>query len=244
MKRLGERVTAIDDAVNATQNSLWPAIPSDPRDLVKEALLLVPGNPPQIEADDTPIPAVLVEPFSWVASLCAVIQWIRKTSHGEAAISTNLRVEEGSVVTTFRIKGPFKGNPAELELQEVTPAGEQTLTLGEAVRKNRGEMWTRTSGEYLEVRLALLQAGDASGRDHADGLIDGEPEFYDFDLFLPRPVVERADQLRADLNDLDYVVFDTETTGMRLSQGDKIISISGVRIRRAHPERGDIPLIG
>jgi len=92
----------------------------------------------------------------------------------------------------------------------------------------------------MEVRLALLQAGTASEGNHADGLLDGEPEFYDFDLFLPRPVVERADQLQADLSDLEYVVFDTETTGMRLSEGDKVISISGVRIRRGRIQNAEI----
>jgi len=192
-----------------------------------------------IEDYDTPIPQVLVEPFSWVASLCCVLQWIRQMSQGQPSISANLRVEEGTVVTSFRIKGHFKGNPAELEAQEVSPAGEPSLTLGEAVRRNRGELWTRSSGEDMEIRLALLQADATTERDSADGLREGEPEFYDFDLFLPKPVVERADQLQADLNDLDYVVFDTETTGMRLSQGDKIISISGIRIRRGRIQNAE-----
>jgi len=240
MNRLSERVTAIDDAANAAQSSRWPAIPSDPRDLVREALLLVPGIPVEIEEDDTPIPSVLVEPFSWVASLCCVLQWIRQMSPEQASISANLRVEDGTVVTTFRVRGPFNSDPAELESQEVCPAGEQSLPLGVAVRRNRGELWTRSSGESMEVRLALLQAGAASEGNHADGLLDGEPEFYDFDLFLPRPVVERADQLQADLSDLEYVVFDTETTGMRLSEGDKVISISGVRIRRGRIQNAEI----
>ncbi len=239
MDRLSERVTAIDDAANASHSSRWPAIPSDPGDLVKEALLLVPVTPALIEDFDTPIPQVLVEPFSWVASLCCVLQWIRQMSQGQPSISANLRVEQGTVVTSFRIKGPFKGNPAELEAQEVSPAGEPSLTLGEAVRRNRGELWTRSSGEDMEIRLALLQADATTERDSADGLREGEPEFYDFDLFLPKPVVERADQLQADLNDLDYVVFDTETTGMRLSQGDKIISISGIRIRRGRIQNAE-----
>ncbi|MBC7962831.1 MAG: HAMP domain-containing protein [Steroidobacteraceae bacterium] len=239
ISRLSERVSVIEEAANATRSSRWPAIPSDPRDLLMEALLLVPGTPVEIE-DDSPVPAVLVEPFSWVASLCCVLQWIRQVSPAQAAISANLREEEGSVVTTFRVRGPFKSSPTGLESREVGPAGEQALTLGEAVRRNRGELWTRSAGEYMEVRLALLQTGTAAEGDQAGGLPDGEPEFYDFDLFLPRPVVERADQLQADLNDLEYVVFDTETTGLRLSEGDKIISISGVRIRRGRIQNAEI----
>lgn len=240
MNRLSERVMAIEEATSAAHTSRWPAIPSDPRDLVKESLLLVPGTPVEIEDGDTPIPPVLVEPFSWVASLCCVLQWITQMSLGQPSISANLRVEDGTVVTTFRVEGPFNGNPTELESLEVCPAGEEPLTLGEAVHRNRGELWTRSSGDAHEVRLALLQATTVSEGRRADGLIEGEPEFYDFDLFLPRPVVERADQLQANLADLDYVVFDTETTGMRLSQGDKAISISGIRIRRGRVQNADI----
>lgn len=240
MNRLSAQVTAIDDAANAARSVRWPAIPSGPRELVEEALRLVPELQVRTEADDTPIPQVLVEPFSWVSSLCCVLHWIKANSPEPPAIGTNLRVEDGTVVTTFRISGRFNGNPAELDAQEVSPSGEPALTLGVAVRKNRGELWTRSSGEAMEVRLALLQADTAAGAGPVNGLPNGEPVFYDFDLFLPRPVVERADQLRADLSALDYVVFDTETTGMQLSLGDKIISISGVRIRHGHIQNAEV----
>ncbi len=240
MNRLSTRVTAIDDAANAVQSSRWPAIASDPHELLTEALLLVPGIPVDIEGNGSTIPPVLVEPFSWVASLCCVLQWISQMKPGQASISASLHVEDGTVVTTFRVRLPFNGNPIELESLEISPAGEQALSLGETVRRNRGELWTRTSGESLEVRLALLQAGDDSDGDRADGLLDGEPEFYDFDLFLPRPVIERVDQLQADLSDLEYVVFDTETTGLRISEGDKVVSLSGVRIRRGRIQNAEI----
>lgn len=240
ISRLSERVTTIEDAANTARSSRWSAIPSDPLDLLRESLLLTPGIHVGIEDDGSPVPAVLVEPFTWVASLCCVLQWLWQMNPAQPSLSANLRVEEGTVVTTFRVMGTFNGNPAELEAQEVSPAGEPSLPLGEAVRRNRGELWTRSSGEEMEVRLALLQAGAVYEGDHADGLLEGEPEFYDFDLFLPRPVIERADQLQADLGELEYVVFDTETTGLRLSDGDKVISISGVRIRRGRIQNADI----
>ena len=240
LNRLSARVTAVDDAANAVRSSRWPAIASDPRELLSESLLLVPGISVNIEETDTAIPPVLVEPFSWVASLSCVLQWISRMSQGQPSISANLHLEDGSVVTTFRVGHPFKGDPVELELLEVSPVGEQSLPLGETVRKNRGELWTRSTETCIEIRLALLQAGTVSVMDQADGLLDGEPEFYDFDLFLPRPVIEREDQLQANLADLEYVVFDTETTGLRLSEGDKVISISGVRIRRGRMQNADI----
>jgi DNA polymerase-3 subunit epsilon len=239
MDRLSVRVTAIEEAASAARTSRWPAIPSNPRELLDESVISVPGISVEIEGGD-PIPAVLVEPFSWVASLQCVLHWIAQRGSGQPQVGANLRVEDGTVVTTFRVKGPFAGDPAELESLELSPAGEEPLPLGEAVRRNRGELWTRSSGDSLEVRLALLQATAVSEAGRAVGLIEGEPEFYNFDLFLPRPVFEREDLLRADLADLDYVVVDTETTGLQLSQGDKVISISGIRIRRGRIQNADI----
>jgi DNA polymerase-3 subunit epsilon len=232
MDRLTGRVTAMEEAASSARTSRWPAIPSDPRELLEEAVFSVTGISVEIEAGGGPIPPVLVEPFSWMASLQRVLQWIEQRSSEPPSISANLRVEDGTVVTTFRVKGPFAGDPAELESLEVCPAGEEPLPLGEAVRRNRGELWTRYSDDSLEVRLALMQATAVFEARRADGLIEGEPEFYNFDLFLPRPVFEREDLLQADLADLDYVVVDTETTGLQLSHGDKVISISAIRIQR------------
>ena len=240
MDRLGVRVTAIEEAASAAQTSRWPAIPSNPRELLEESVVSVTGLAVEIEVDADPVPLVLVEPFSWVASLRCVLQWIGQKGAGRQAIGANLRVEEGTVVTTFRVEGPFAGNLAELESLEVSPAGEEPLLLGEAVRRNRGELWTRSAGDSLEVRLALMQATAVYETRRADGLIEGEPEFYNFDLFLPRPVFERQDLLQAELADLDYVVVDTETTGLQLSKGDKVISITGIRIRRGRVQNADI----
>jgi DNA polymerase-3 subunit epsilon len=232
INRLNERVTAIDDAANASHSSRWPSIPSNPAELVAEALLLLPGIPVEMEPHASPLPPVLVEPFSWVSSLCTVLQWLDEMRPNHVIITVKLEVEDGTVVTTFRSEGTFNNKQSELETREVTPAGELTLPLGDVVRRNRGEIWTKTSGDFMEVRLALLQATATPEGVNAGGLFDETPEFYDFDLFLPRPVVERAEQLQANLSDLDYVVFDTETTGMRLSDGDKVVSLSAVRIRR------------
>jgi DNA polymerase-3 subunit epsilon len=240
MNLLSERVIALEETTSSTDTSRWPAIPSNPRELLEEAVSLVPQIHVEIESDDAPVSSVLVEPFSWVASLQCVLLWIQQMKPGQLSIAANLRVEDGTVVTTFLIKGPFNGTSSELETLEICPAGEPTLPLMEAVHKNRGELWIRSSGDFHEVRLALLQAVSVSEGHRTNGLFDGEPEFYDFDLFLPRPVIERADQLQAELTELDYVVFDTETTGTRISQGDKAISLSGVRIRRGRIQNAEI----
>lgn len=52
-------------------------------------------------------------------------------------------------------------------------------------------------------------------------------EFYDFELFKRKP---GPDILNQQLSENDYTVFDTETTGLKPSEGDEIISIAAIRI--------------
>jgi DNA polymerase-3 subunit epsilon len=59
-------------------------------------------------------------------------------------------------------------------------------------------------------------------------LPESRPEYYDFNLFdRAEPVGEVENRL---LTDLTYTVFDMETTGLRPSDGDEILSIGAIRI--------------
>lgn len=59
-------------------------------------------------------------------------------------------------------------------------------------------------------------------------LPQSRPEFFDFDLF--RHAERHPEAAHRLLTELNYTVFDTETTGLNPSGGDEIISIAAVRI--------------
>ena len=65
-------------------------------------------------------------------------------------------------------------------------------------------------------------------------------ELYDFSLFDEvRRRATPADRDRR-LDDLTFVVFDTETTGLRPEAGDRVVSLAGVRVRGGQVKAGEI----
>jgi DNA polymerase-3 subunit epsilon len=67
--------------------------------------------------------------------------------------------------------------------------------------------------------------------------LPARPEYTNFDLYNhPMHLEELGGR---PLKSLSYVVFDTETTGLRPSHGDEIISIAGVRVVDGEIKTGD-----
>ncbi len=90
------------------------------------------------------------------------------------------------------------------------------------------EVWSQAQRPGHAVLRLPVAAAPAAARERRHDELPARPEFYDFDLMHPRapPSGLGARALR----DLDFVVFDTETTGLSPSGGDEMISIAGVRI--------------
>ena len=113
---------------------------------------------------------------------------------------------------------------------------------GWAIQRHGGEggalsMWALGAAAAFAVGavwLALDRLLAARERDHRS--LPARPEFYDFDNHNQPMHSSEMDGAR--LRDLEYVVFDTETTGLKPAAGDEIISIAGVWVRNGEIDTG------
>ena len=107
--------------------------------------------------------------------------------------------------------------------------GAAGLTLRAAIAGQGGAavyLFDRERGTSRYRVLLPLAAAQAALKMAPKG--KGRPEFYDFDLFHQPGQNGQLD--RGLLAQLDYTVFDTETTGLRPADGDEIIAIGALRI--------------
>ncbi len=117
--------------------------------------------------------------------------------------------------------------------------GEQTpLTLKGVIERHGGEIWYQRDipAQRAYFRLVLPIVATPKAR-RATRPGDSRPEYYDFDLFRSRASAHALDDMP--LAELQYTVFDTETTGLNPQAGDEIISIGAVRIVNGRLLRGD-----
>ncbi|MFT3819155.1 MAG: 3'-5' exonuclease [Rubrivivax sp.] len=128
------------------------------------------------------------------------------------------------------------------ETDAITVDGQASaLTVRDVVQRHGGAFWferERVRAAAL-FRFLLPLAAEGAPLEAADVLHgDSRPEYYDFDLFAAR----EGDAALADrrLAELAYTVFDTETTGLNPSQGDRIIQIGATRIVAAKLRRQEV----
>jgi DNA polymerase-3 subunit epsilon len=191
--------------------------------------------------------------------------WLRVDSHSIAVLFEHLvkRIKDYNSVTEYDIEPMmgdrriyidlvWKGDPiptAELEtwLHEVLWEAVGSPSVREVLEQHGGDAWSQghRRADYSLLRIPL-PASSMQWETRREKL-PPNPAFYDFEL---KPYPAMADSLMdRPLSELEYVVFDTETTGLRPSEGDEIISLAGVRIvnrrllsaeifeRRVNPKR-------
>ncbi|MBI3453051.1 MAG: PAS domain-containing protein [Rhodospirillales bacterium] len=125
---------------------------------------------------------------------------------------------------------PLAAGAIEAWLDEPLPGAPGAIVLRDVFAHHGSELWSRSGsapGRAI-LRIPLPAPARVQFAPGPDADLPSRPEFYDFDLLhlTARPEPQGKLALRA----LTYVVFDTETTGLRPSDGDEIIAIGAVRI--------------
>lgn len=99
-------------------------------------------------------------------------------------------------------------------------------TLRQVIERHGSEIWSFAEKQRAVLRLPLPSPHRPQFRQRRSGFT-ARPEFYDFDLMARgRPAPDRDRPLA----ELDFAVFDTETTGLRPDEGDEIVALGAVRI--------------
>ena len=102
------------------------------------------------------------------------------------------------------------------------------LSLRDVLEHHKTDIWSLPHrGGMARLRLPLPPAKRPPTARGARNR-PARPEFYDFELL--RQPETLGDMGSRPLKSINYVVFDTETTGLEPSSGDEIISIAGVRV--------------
>ncbi|HIJ62676.1 MAG TPA: PAS domain-containing protein [Rhodospirillaceae bacterium] len=132
--------------------------------------------------------------------------WIGITWHGT-------RVDDETLIDWQRAK--------------VSPALGGMTVRDVMVHHTREDLVEEASGGQVSLRIALYLGREGHDRAEPSDKLPPRPEFFDLNLLAQAPA---GDLGQVALRDLTFVVFDTETTGLSPTQGDRIVSIAGVRI--------------
>ena len=232
---LSGRVEQAAKAYGKELSARWKLEDMRGADLVAFALVRVAqrcGIPVKDEEIDDSI-WMKVESFSFLQVLCYLTTRLRDEYEvSEVRLSLTSDGEHACLDLGWLGTALNSETVMNWEIEPMRSAGEETpLSVRDVLDRCNGEMWFqrkrashRAAFRFL-LPLAVAPEQKSGKLDPARG---SRPEYYDFDLFRASARHHTLDDRL--LSELDYTVFDTETTGLEPSNGDEIIQIGATRI--------------
>lgn len=125
----------------------------------------------------------------------------------------------------------WNGEPLALaqigpSLREPLPGSIGRRSVDDIVEHHGGELWSERLADGRACLRVALRVSQRPPQPAEPEPQVPRPEYYDFELLFAPPSALEDVPLRK----MNYVVFDTETTGLRPTEGDELISIGAVRI--------------
>jgi DNA polymerase-3 subunit epsilon len=163
------------------------------------------------------------------ALMLALEYLVRQLSAETGIKSFDAGVTRGETYAYVEISWP--GQPVSADLLESWLDANLEGAIGnrtprQIIEHHGGEVWS-TAGEDGMAMLRLpLRPAENPQPEMKSASLAPRPEYYDFDLFKTAHGSIAATPLRS----LRYVVFDTETTGLRPTDGDELLSIGAVQV--------------
>ena len=125
---------------------------------------------------------------------------------------------------------PLSQSEAESWIEEALPQMTSDVSVKEVLHRHGGDLWSQRHRLEGFAILRLPMPASVRQWEGAQKILPERPEYYDFTLLEEQEDLVKKGLAERPLSGFSYVVFDTETTGLRPSEGDEIISIAGVRV--------------
>lgn len=231
--RLAGAITELAARHEGSRSDGWPLAFTRASELADAIRARIEAAGLEVAVDAAPI-LLRCEGFAVVALVCALAERV-----AEAGLARGFRLEiaedgagamirlgwTGQPLPLGQLDG-WLGEPLELGLADVTGRG--------VLRAHATECWPELAADG---RAAICLPLREARRAHARPAPLTRAVVHDFDLLSKARV---AGVTQARLEDLTYVVFDTETTGLLPAQGDEIVQIAALRIVNGRRVEGEV----
>jgi DNA polymerase III subunit epsilon len=204
----------------------WTMADVSSADLAASVQRRHPDGLPRIGAGGTPL-WLHAEGHSVALLLEHLLRHLRR-DRGVEAVTIEARPADSRVCLGVAWHGwPVPQEVLEQWLDEDLPEAGGEATARGVLERHHGALRS-LPGAPGHAELQITLPGSRRQWEYPQERVPPRPEFYDFSL--ADQAADQGERLDLPLEELSYVVFDTETTGLAPTQGDEIISIAGVRL--------------